>query len=143
MNYAKYANIYDLNGNIISKKDEFGANRAYTIEETEALIDALAEDKDENGKIKNPQALNNANAVLLQMYNKYGNPHEEDLLERIKTFQAKKTSMEEKEKALQEVASGLDTTTPADSEVVPMDNGENNGGYDDNRGEYVEFEEVA
>lgn len=142
MNYAKYANWYDKDGNIINKKDEHGATRSYTIEELEELVDKLAEDKDENGHVKNPVALNNANAILFQMYQKYGNPHEEDILKAIKEYKKEKTTVEEKEKALQEVAAELDTTTRDIPVVLPMDNGGDDDKYDDGRGEYVEFEEI-
>lgn len=142
MNYAKYANWYDKDGNVISKKDKYGRNRKYTIEELEELVDRLAEDKDENGKVKDPQALNNANAVLFQMYQRYGNPHEQEILEAIKEAQKGKTTMEAKEEALQEVAAELDTTTQEPSVVLPMGHGEDDDRLDDIRAGYVEFEEV-
>ena len=123
MNYAKFSNIYK-DGKIISKKDKWGRNRAYTIEEVEQLIDELAENKDENGKVKDPNALNNANAVLFQLYQKYGNPHEAEILEAIKKMQEKKTLAGQKQDALEEVSEELN---------------EKKGQKDD---EYVEFEEV-
>ena len=123
MNYAKFSNIYK-DGKIISKKDKWGRNRAYTIEEVEQLIDELAENKDENGKVKDPNALNNANAVLFQLYQKYGNPHEAEILEAIKKMQKKKSLEEQKQDALEEVSEELN---------------EEKEQKDD---EYVEFEEV-
>ena len=127
MNYAKFSNIYK-DGKIISKKDKWGRNRAYTIEEVEQLIDELAENKDENGKVKDPNALNNANAVLFQLYQKYGNPHEAEILEAIKKMQEKKSLEEQKQDALEEVSEELKGANEAPKEQK-----------DD---EYVEFEEV-
>lgn len=123
MNYAKFSNIYK-DGKVISKKDKWGRNRVYTTEEVEQLIDELAENKDENGKIKDPQALNNANAILFQMYQKYGNPHEKEILEAIKRAQETKSLEEQKKDALEEISEELK---------------EANEQKDD---EYVEFEEV-
>lgn len=122
MNYGKFANTYK-NGKIISKKDKWGRTRAYTIEELEQLVDELANDKDENGKVKDPQALNNANMILFQMYQRYGNPHEKEILEAIKKMQKEKSLEEQKQAALEEV----------DKELA--ENKEQNE-------EYVEFEEV-
>lgn len=122
MNYGKFANTYK-NGKIISKKDKWGHTRAYTIEELEQLVDELANDKDEDGKVKDPQALNNANMILFQMYQRYGNPHEEELLKMIKEAQKEKTLYEQKQAALEEVNKEL------------AENKEQNE-------EYVEFEEV-
>lgn len=122
MNYGKFANTYK-NGKIISKKDKWGRTRAYTIEELERLVDELANDKDENGKVKDPQALNNANMILFQMYQRYGNPHEKEILEAIKKMQEEKSLEEQKKDALEEVNKEL------------AENKEQNE-------EYVEFEEV-
>lgn len=119
MNYQKYANTYK-NGEIISKKDENGVTRDYTIQEVEELIDKLSEDKDENGKVKDPESLNNAVAILMQLYRKYGNPHEKDIIEAIKKAQEEKPLEEQKKEALEEVKEQLE----------------------DHEDEYVDFEEV-
>lgn len=122
MNYGKFANTYK-NGKIISKKDKWGRTRAYTIEELEQLVDELANDKDEDGKVKDPQALNNANMILFQMYQRYGNPHEKEILEAIKKMQEEKSLEEQEQAALEEV----------DKELA---------GNKEQNEEYVEFEEV-
>lgn len=130
MNYQKYANVYK-NGEIISKKDKYGRNRDYTIQEVEELIDKLSEDKDENGKVKDPESLNNAVGILMQLYRKYGNPHEKDILEAIKKAQNGKTLEEQKQEALEEVNEQL-----SDNEIKPKDP---KTMYDE---EYVDFEEI-
>lgn len=121
MNYAKFSNIYK-DGKIISKKDKWGRNRAYTTEEVEQLIDELAEDKDENGKVKDPTALNNANAILFQMYKKYGNPHEAEILEAIKKMQENKSLDEQKQETLEELESMLNNDAKRDA----VDNNDKN-----------------
>ena len=130
MNYQKYANTYK-NGEIISKKDENGVTRDYTIQEVEELIDKLSEDKDENGKVKDPESLNNAVKVLMQLYRKYGNPHEKDIIEAIKKAQEQKPLEEQKKEALEEVKEQL-----SDNETKPKDASTM---YNE---EYVDFEEV-
>lgn len=150
MNYAKFANIYK-NGRIISKKDKYGRNRDYTIEEVEALVDELSEDKDENGKVKDPDALNNAVAILMQMYRKYGNPHEKDIIEAIKKAQEGKTLEEQKQEALQELDAQLsanNTGSPESDANDGMGNEGDNGPVEIKdpktmyNEEYVDFEEI-
>lgn len=130
MNYQKYANTYK-NGEIISKKDENGVTRDYTIQEVEELIDKLSEDKDENGKVKDPESLNNAVNILMQLYRKYGNPHEKDIIEAIKKAQEEKPLEEQKKEALEEVKEQL-----SDNEIEPKDASTM---YNE---EYVDFEEI-
>lgn len=150
MNYQKYANTYK-NGEIISKKDKNGVTRDYTIQEVEELIDKLSEDKDENGKVKDPESLNNAVGILMQLYRKYGNPHEKDILEAIKKAQEGKTLEEQKQEALQELDAQLsanniespvlDATdgTRVDGDKGPVEVKDPETMYNE---EYVNFEEV-
>lgn len=150
MNYQKYANTYK-NGEIISKKDENGITRDYTIQEVEELIDRLSEDKDENGKVKDPESLNNAVKILMQLYRKYGNPHEKSILEAIKKAQEGKTLEEQKQEALQELDAQLSTDN---TESPVLDGNDGTGNEGDNEPvevkdpetmyneEYVDFEEV-
>lgn len=111
----KHANLYNTDGELLKSVNIKNILTDFTIEELENMIDKLAEDKDENGKVKNPQALNNCNAVLIQMYQKYGNPHEKELLEKIKAGSKKKTSAEEVKQALEDVASTLRSGTETDT----------------------------
>lgn len=64
---SKYSNIYDKNGNLLRHVNDDGVLKEYSIEELETLIDELANDKDENGNVKNPQALNNANQIYFMI----------------------------------------------------------------------------
>ena len=102
----KYANIYDKEGNLIRHVGDDGKLKKYTINELEDLVDNLAEDKDENGNVKDPQSLNNVFSVLSEQYKK--NP--KYLFNKINELQkknesegatmAEKTSAEDIEKAL-------------------------------------------
>ena len=105
----KYANIYDTEGNLIRHVGDDGKLKNYTINELEDLVDKLAEEKDENGNVKDPQALNNVYSVLSEQYRK--NP--KYLFNKMSELQkqraegestmAEKTAPEEVEKALEEV----------------------------------------
>lgn len=107
----KYANIYDKEGNLIRHVGDDGKLKKYTINELEDLVDKLAEDKDENGNVKDPQSLNNVYSVLSEQYKK--NPSY--LINKLSKLQkeanpegstmAEKTTTEEVEKALKETDS--------------------------------------
>lgn len=107
----KYANIYDKEGNLIRHVGDDGKLKKYTINELEDLVDKLAEDKDENGNVKDPQSLNNVFSVLSEQYKK--NPSY--LINKLSKLQkeanpkgsamAEKTTTEEVEKALKETDS--------------------------------------
>lgn len=126
----KYSNIYDKDGNLIRHVDEDGTLHNYTIDELQELVNKLTEDRDEDGNIKNPQALNNASGMLFRMYQEEpGQLHLRAMFEEFKqrAEEAKKTSTEEQvEKALNEVKEQIEPT------------------YDVNtlEGDYVDFEEV-
>lgn len=104
----KYANIYDKEGNLIRHVGDDGKLKKYTINELEDLVDKLAEDKNENGNVKDPQSLNNVYSVLSEQYKK--NPSY--LINKLSKLQkdanpegsiiAEKTTTEEVEKVLKE-----------------------------------------
>ena len=112
----KYANLYDLEGNLIRHVNEKGVLPKYTTEELEELVDRLSNDKDDSGKVKNPQALNNVYSILMQYYQKYGNPHEKELFDRIKTA-TNKTTEEQVTEALNTVMNDLNGDATIDGEV--------------------------
>ncbi len=64
---SKYSNVYDKNVNLLRHVNDDGVLEEYSMEELETLIDELANDKDENGNVKNPQALNNANQIYFMI----------------------------------------------------------------------------
>lgn len=135
----KYANIYDKDGNLIRKVDEkTGKLEDYTMEELEELVDKLANDKDENGKVRNPQALNNASAILMQYYQKYGFPHMDEILKRVN----KSTAEEAKEK-LEEVSAELSENKYSTSSNEPDPNEIVSHVETNLEPEYVDFEEIT
>ena len=92
----KYANLYNKEGKLIRKTSN-GILKDVTIPELEEMIDKYDGDK-------NSRELDNMKMMLFRMYNLYGNPHEAELIERIKAEAAKKTSAEEVEEKLKELA---------------------------------------
>ena len=92
----KYSNLYDKNGKIIRKVNDNGILKNVTIPELEELIDKYDGDK-------NDRELDNMKMMLFQMYNTYGNPHAQELIDRIKAESAKKTSSEEVKEKLEEL----------------------------------------
>lgn len=113
----KYANIYDKDGNLLRHVGEDGKLKNYTTEELEQLLDKLAEDKDENGNVKDPQALNNVNAMLFQYYQKYG--PSKSLLDKLNTY--KKTDTEQVTKALEDVDTEMKTLSEEEKEALYED----------------------
>lgn len=130
----KYANLYDKDGNLIRHIDEkTGKLEDYTLEELEELLDKLANDKDENGKVKNPMALNNVNYMLMLYYQKYGNPHIEEWL---KKANASKSEDEQFKEKIKEVMDELKSEEESDPNEI-VSHVETN--LDP---EYVDFEEI-
>lgn len=92
----KYSNLYDKNGKIIRKVNDNGILKNVTIPELEELIDKYDGDK-------NDCELDNMKMMLFRMYNTYGNPHAQELIDRIKAEAAKKTSDKEVKEKLEEL----------------------------------------
>lgn len=118
----KYANLYDKEGNLLKK----APLTDYTIEETEKLVDDLTEqykNDPENKDLK--QRLDNAAQWLYGLYLRYGNPHEKELVERIKQAANKDVSEDQIKEALNAVSDELKKTYNTDT----------------NDDEYVEFTE--
>ena len=103
--YDKYTNTYDRDGNLIRKVGPRGKIEDYTVEELEELVDKLANDKDENGKVKNPVGLNNANKILFQYYTSKKGAHRlKELLQKLQEeSKARKTTKEQAVEAINEV----------------------------------------
>ena len=141
----KFANIYDKDGNLIRHVGDDGKLKKYTTEELEELVDKLSEDKDENGAVKYPQSLNNVSAMLFQYYQKYGNPHEKELIQKLQDYQkaksegstmAQKTDEETIKKALSEDINEPINTVSQSEELVDRETN-----YEPET--YVDFEEIT
>ena len=65
---SKYSNLYDKNDNLLHKPGN------YSIEELEELVDTLD---------KNSREFANATAILMHMYEQKGNPHKDELIQKL------------------------------------------------------------
>ena len=85
---SKYSNLYDKDGNFLHKPGN------YSIEELEKLIDTLD---------KNSKEFANATAILMNMYEQKGNPHKDELVQKIIEQSKTKTTKAEVINALKDV----------------------------------------
>ena len=84
----KYSNLYDKNGNFLHKPGN------YSIEELEKLVDTLD---------KNSKEFANATAILMNMYEQKGNPHRDELIQKLIEQSKTKTTKAEVVNALNEL----------------------------------------
>ena len=89
---CKYSNLYDKDGKFLHGPG------SYTIQECEELVDKLAEEA------PNSKAYANAMATLMSMYEKYGNPHKDEIVQKVNEYVKTKTTKAEVTKALNEVS---------------------------------------
>lgn len=85
---SKYSNLYDKNGNFLHKPGN------YSIEELEELIDTLD---------KNSKEFANATAILMHMYEQKGNPHRDELIQKLIEQSKTKTTKAEVVDALKDI----------------------------------------
>ena len=85
---SKYSNLYDKDGNFLHKPGN------YSIEELEELIDALD---------KNSKEFENATAILMHMYEQKGNPHRDELIQKLIEQSKTKTTKAEVINALNDI----------------------------------------
>ena len=85
---SKYSNLYDKDGNFLHKPGN------YSIEELEELIDTLD---------KNSREFANATAILMQMYEQKGNPHRDELIQKLIDQSKTKTTKDEIINALKDI----------------------------------------
>ena len=85
---SKYSNLYDKNGNFLHKPGN------YSIEELEKLIDTLD---------KNSKEFANATAILMHMYEQKGNPHRDELIQKLIEQSKTKTTKDEVINALKDI----------------------------------------
>ena len=136
----KFANLYDRNGDLLKSVNDQGILTSYTTEELEQLLDKLGNEKDENGRIKNPDAYNNVARMLLTYYQIYGNPHEEEIKAKL-AEKAKEISTDEQAiKKLEEMRGDLSVDEIKNAlDAINIFNAEPKETIMD---EYVDFEEV-
>lgn len=85
---SKYSNLYDKNGNFLHKPGN------YSMGELEALIDTLD---------KNSKEFANATAILMHMYEQKGNPHRDELIQKLIAQSKTKTTKAEVINALNDI----------------------------------------
>ena len=85
---SKYSNLYDKDGNFLHKPGN------YSIEELEELIDTLD---------KNSKEFANATAILMHMYEQKGNPHRDELMQKLVEQSKTKTTKAEVVNALNDI----------------------------------------
>lgn len=85
---SKYSNLYDKDGNFLHKPGN------YSIEELEELIDTLD---------KNSKEFANATAILMHMYEQKGNPHRDELIQKLIDQSKTKTTKSEVINALKDI----------------------------------------
>ena len=84
----KNSNLYDKNGNFLHKPGK------YTIEELENLVDTLD---------KNSREFASATAILMHMYEQKGNPHRDELIQKLIEQSKTKTTKAEVIDALNDI----------------------------------------
>lgn len=83
---SKYSNLYDKDGKLIRSVDSIsGRLNDYTIEELENLVDELAKDETKRTEYTNSMS------VLMHMYETKGNPHKDDIIQKINDYAKSKT----------------------------------------------------
>ena len=85
---SKNSNLYDKDGKFLHKPGK------YTIEELEELVDTLDKDSREFA---------NATAILMHMYEQKGNPHKDELIQKLIEQSKTKTTKDEVINALKDI----------------------------------------
>lgn len=129
---SKYSNLYDKDGKLIRSVDSVsGRLDDYTIEELENLVDELAKDETKRTEYTNSMS------VLMHMYETKGNPHKNEIVNKINEYVKTKTTKAEvinalndiKDEEAREDGSSTEGRVPDTSERA----GELGGGSDSNQ----------
>lgn len=95
---SKYSNLYDKDGKLIRSVDSVsGRLEDYTIEELENLVDELAKDETKRTEYTNSMS------VLMHMYETKGNPHKNEIVNKINEYVGTKTTKAEVINALNDI----------------------------------------
>lgn len=95
---SKYSNLYDKDGKLIRSVDSIsGRLDDYTIEELENLVDKLAKDETKRTEYTNSMS------VLMYMYETKGNPHKNEIVNKINEYVKTKTTKAEVINALKDI----------------------------------------
>ncbi len=95
---CKYSNLYDKDGKLIRSVDSIsGRLEDYTIEELENLVDELSKDETKRTEYTNSMS------VLMHMYETNGNPHKDEIIQKVNDYVKTKTTKAEVTKALNDI----------------------------------------
>lgn len=95
---SKYSNLYDKDGKLIRSVDSIsGRLDDHTIEELENLVDELAKDETKRTEYTNSMS------VLMHMYETKGNPHKNEIVNKINEYVKTKTTKTEVINALKDI----------------------------------------
>ena len=95
---SKYSNLYDKDGKLIRSVDSVsGRLDDYTIDELENLVDELAKDETKRTEYTNSMS------VLMHMYETKGNPHKDEIVNKINERVETKTTKAEVVNALNDI----------------------------------------
>lgn len=95
---SKYSNLYDKDGKLIRSVDSVsGRLDDYTIEELENIVDELAKDETKRTEYTNSMS------VLMHMYETKGNPHKNEIVNKINEYVKTKTTKAEVINALKDI----------------------------------------
>lgn len=95
---SKYSNLYDKDGKLIRSVDSVsGRLDDYTIKELENLVDELAKDETKRTEYTNSMS------VLMHMYETKGNPHKNEIVNKINEYVKTKTTKAEVINALNDI----------------------------------------
>ena len=95
---CKYSNLYDKDGKLIRSVDSIsGRLEDYTIEELENLVDELSKDETKRTEYTNSMS------VLMHMYETKGNPHKDEIIQKVNDYVKTKTTKAEVTKALNDI----------------------------------------
>lgn len=95
---CKYSNLYDKDGKLIRSVDSVsGRLEDYSIEELENLVDELSKDETKRTEYTNSMS------ILMHMYETKGNPHKDEIIQKVNDYVKTKTTKAEVTKALNDI----------------------------------------
>lgn len=95
---CKYSNLYDKDGKLIRSVDSVsGRLEDYSIEELENLVDELSKDETKRTEYTNSMS------ILMHMYETKGNPHKDEIVQKVNDYVKTKTTKAEVTKALNDI----------------------------------------
>lgn len=95
---CKYSNLYDKDGKLIRSVDSVsGRLDDYSIQELENIVDELSKDETKRTEYTNSMS------VLMHMYETKGNPHNDEIVQKVNDYVKTNTTKAEVTKALNDI----------------------------------------